>query len=488
MYLKLFCYFVLFYVNVCFAIHNNINKSLVRINTTSNAYNYKSPWLAPQQFEKVGTGFILENNKILTNAHIISDSVYIEVRRADDVTPYQAEVELVDHDCDLAILSIQNEKFMQGSIPLSRGNSLDVGEKVNVYGFPIGGDEVSLTQGIVSRIEVKEYSHSGQLLLLAQIDAPINHGNSGGPVIGKYDKVVGVATQGYTFGQNIGYMIPIQVLEHFLVDMKTKPYKGFPALGVRVQIMENPSIREKYNMESRHSGVLISKLSRSLKKNPILKQNDIILSIDRINISNNGTVVLKDNQRVRADYLISRTFVGDVLDFKVLRDSKEVNLKVKLEGKNDLDNLVQDVQYGKSPTYYIFSGLVLQPLSANYLQSFGVDKWAVRAPPLLTYYYRQGEVDDKRKEIVVLSKVLPDVVNLGYQYIRDSVVISVNNVEISDLKHFIQVVEKGIKKKYLEIKLFDSSTIIIDYNLAKQRNKNILKRYNIRNDRSKDLA
>ncbi|NQY42800.1 MAG: trypsin-like peptidase domain-containing protein [Legionellales bacterium] len=484
--INLFLFSICFFASLCFANKENINKSLVRINTTSNAYNYRSPWLSPQQFEKTGTGFIISNNVILTNAHIVSDAVYIEVRRADDITPYQADVKLVDHDCDLALLSINDNKFMEGSLPLHIGDSLDIGETVNVYGFPVGGDEVSLTQGVVSRIEVQEYAHSGQQLLLSQIDAAINPGNSGGPVIGKNGKVIGVATQGYTFGQNIGYMVPIQVLKHFLQGAKEKPYKGFPAIGIRVQIMENPSIREKFKMGANHSGILISKLNRGLKKQSVLKEEDIILSINKSNISNNGTILLKENQRVRADYLISRAFVGDILDFKVLRKGGEVDLKVKLEDKNNLDNIVKDIQYGKSPTYYIFSGFIFQPLSANYIQSFGPDKWAISAPPLLTYYYKQGEISEHRKEIVVLTRVLPDISNLGYQYIRDAVVVSVNGVEISDLQHLIQVVETS-KNKYLEIKLFDSSIVVIDYAFSKKRNQSILKRYNVKEDRSMDF-
>jgi S1-C subfamily serine protease len=479
-------YLLLFFMQYSFAFDSEINKSLIRVNTTSNAFNYKSPWLAPQQYEKSGTGFILEGNKILTNAHIISDSVYIEVRRADDITPYQAEVALVDHDCDLAILKIQDKKFMEGALPLFLTNEVDVGDSVNVYGFPIGGDEVSLTQGVISRIEIHEYAHSGKHLLLAQIDAAINPGNSGGPVLTKKGKVVGVATQGYTFGQNIGYMIPIQVLKHFIDDANSKSYKGFPALDVRVQIMESPALREKYDMDFKHSGILINKLSYSLKQSSMLKENDIIISINDIDISNNGTILLKNNLRVRADYLISKSFIGDNLKLKVIRGGKQHNLKVKLDRKTDENSLVKGIQYESKPTYYIFSGLVLQPLSANYLYSFGADKWPLHAPALLTYYYRQGEISEKRKEIVVLNRVLPDIANLGYQYIRDAVIESINGTEVSDLKHAIKIIESN-KNKYLEIILFDKSKIVLDHNLAVQRNNSILMRYNILKDRSDDM-
>ena len=120
-------YFIVLLASIVFSsvvYANQYTHSIVRINTTSHAHNYKSPWSSPQQYDMVGTGFIISGNRIITNAHVVADNVYIEVRRTDDVTPYQSEVVLIDHDCDLAILKVSDKKFFKKSIPL------EIGEKI----------------------------------------------------------------------------------------------------------------------------------------------------------------------------------------------------------------------------------------------------------------------------------------------------------------------------------------------------------------------
>ncbi len=465
---------------------NNYTHSIVRIYTTSNAYNYKSPWASPQQYEQTGTGFIISGNRIITNAHVISDSVYIEVRRTDDVTPYQSEVLMVDHDCDLAILKVHNKKFFAKAVPLQFGSKFGVGERVSVHGFPIGGDEISLTEGVVSRIEMQEYLHSGQHLLLAQIDAAINPGNSGGPVISD-GKVVGVATQGYSFGQNIGYMIPLQVLKHFLQDANASKYKGFPNIGISVQTMENETLRELYKLNNNQAGILVNKISREFDKIASLKTDDVILSIDGVNISNNGTVLLENNLRVRADYLISRAYIGDKLKLDIMRNGQKQTINVPLKFGSNLHRLVHSIKYEVSPTYYLHGGLVFQPLTVNYLQSFGGrEKWGFSAPPQLTHYFMVDEEKEKRLEIVVLNKVLPDQANLGYQYVRDQVITKVNGKAVLSMRDLINKIESN-KGKYLIFETEDNSKIVLDAKQVIAREQAIMKRFNIVAARSKDL-
>jgi S1-C subfamily serine protease len=113
-------------------------------------------------------------------------------------------------------------------------------------GYPIGGESLSVTAGVVSRIELQEYAQGGETLLAIQIDAAINSGNSGGPVINEDDQLVGVAFQSLATldSENIGYVIPVDILRHFLQDIERHGgYTGFCSLGVKFQPMESPSLR-----------------------------------------------------------------------------------------------------------------------------------------------------------------------------------------------------------------------------------------------------
>ena len=131
-------------------------------------------------------------------------------------------------------------------------------QEVMVYGFPTGGDALSITKGIFSRIVYEEYSHSSLSFIAGQIDAAINAGNSGGPVIVD-NKIVGIVMQALKSDdtENIGYMIPTPVIEHFLKDIEDGSYNNFPVLGLDTQKMESPSMKRKYGIGDKQTGVLV---------------------------------------------------------------------------------------------------------------------------------------------------------------------------------------------------------------------------------------
>ena len=162
----------------------------------------------------------------MTNAHVVADHTFIQVRKESSPEKYVARVESIGHDCDLAVLAVDDPNFFKDITPLEFGDLPQLQDSVVVIGFPLGGDKISITEGVVSRVEIVPYVRSAKKLLAVQIDAAINPGNSGGPVI-RQGKIVGIAMQAITSSQNIGYMIPMPVITHFLDDLKDKEYAGF---------------------------------------------------------------------------------------------------------------------------------------------------------------------------------------------------------------------------------------------------------------------
>ena len=196
----------------------DVRKSVVRITTTSQDPDYKVPWNPGNIDRGIGAGFIIGGPRIITNAHVISNARFITVERENDPKKYPAHVKFVGHDCDLAVLEVRDPDFYKGLKPLDIGGIPQLESSVSVYGYPIGGERLSVTRGVVSRVDFQVYSHSAvDSHLACQIDAAINPGNSGGPVL-QEGKVVGVAFQGYSgdVAQNVGYMIATPVLQHFL--------------------------------------------------------------------------------------------------------------------------------------------------------------------------------------------------------------------------------------------------------------------------------
>src|SRR5438094_3524194 len=175
-----------------------VQKSLVRITATSVEPDYKAPWNAGGLERGVGAGFVLDGNRIMTNAHVVSNSRYLTVEREGDPNKYRARVLFVAHDCDLALVTVDAPNFFKNMVPLKFGGIPELESTVSAYGYPIGGERMSVTTGIVSRIDFQLYTHSAiDQHLAIQISAQINPGNSGGPVM-QNAKVVGVAFQGYS--------------------------------------------------------------------------------------------------------------------------------------------------------------------------------------------------------------------------------------------------------------------------------------------------
>ena len=459
----------------------SIAKSIVKIFTTANIYNYVTPWLPPSQEKFTGSGFVIDGKRIMTNAHVIANHAFVEVRNAISGTRFSVTVDSVGHDCDLAILRPKDDKFFAEAVALELGDMPRIQDRVKVFGFPIGGDEISITAGIVSRIETQEYAHSGVCLPSCQIDAAINPGNSGGPVLSG-NKVVGVAHQGYDSGQNLGYMIPINVIQHFMQDIKSGTYKGFPGVGFQGQIMENPDIRKKFKMHDKQSGILMTKINVPSAVEKLLKTDDVLLAVNGVKIANDGTVRLDNDLRLGVGYLFSRSFIGDTLNLDILRDGSNISLKIVLRDKIGFDMLVTRRQYDIAPDYYIYGGLVFQPLTQNYLESYG-ENWTEEVPKSFVYHYTYGMIKNNRRELVIINTVLSDEVNIGYQEVQDVIVKQINGKVIGCTKDVIMAIEQH-DGEYTEIVSENDQKIILDHRKALSGAKRILDKYQITKDRS----
>ena len=149
-----------------------ISKSLIRIEATSQEPNYKTPWSPGDVSSGVGAGFVVDGKRIMTNAHVVSNARFLSVSKEGDPNPYLAKVLHIAHDCDLALLSVEDPAFFKGTSPLEFGGIPEIESVVSAYGYPLGGTRLSVTRGIVSRIDFQPYSHSGMDSHLAiQIDA-----------------------------------------------------------------------------------------------------------------------------------------------------------------------------------------------------------------------------------------------------------------------------------------------------------------------------
>ena len=144
---------ILFFCTSSLSAQEHIKNSIVKVYAVTSNYNYDNPWQMSGQSNSTGSGSIISGNRILTNAHVVSNHTFIQVKKAGEPDRYTARLESISHDSDLAILKVDNPDFFKGSKPIDIGELPYVRDRVVVYGFPTGGDELSITEGVVSRIE-----------------------------------------------------------------------------------------------------------------------------------------------------------------------------------------------------------------------------------------------------------------------------------------------------------------------------------------------
>ncbi len=269
-----------------------VQKSLVRITATAVDPDYKAPWNAGGLQRGVGAGFVISGNRIMTNAHVVANSRYITVERDGDPNKYPAQVQFIANDCDLALITVPAKDFFKNMVPLKLGGIPALESTVSAYGYPIGGERMSVTTGIVSRVDFQLYTHSSVDQHLAiQISAQINPGNSGGPVM-QDGKVVGVAFQGYSgdVAQGVAYMIPTPVINRFLKDIRNGQYDEYPDLAITYAKLQNPAQRKFLGLKDDDRGVLVGSVVASGPSDGVLKSGDVLLSIDGHPIASDANV------------------------------------------------------------------------------------------------------------------------------------------------------------------------------------------------------
>jgi S1-C subfamily serine protease len=408
-------------------------KSVVQIITAYQEPNWTAPWIFNEPHFASGTGFLIDGNRILTNAHVVAWTKQLLVRKYHDPQRYFATVEFVAHDVDLAILKVDDPRFYQGMKPLQFGELPEVRSQVVTYGFPAGGQQISYTRGVVSRIEVESYAHPGNRAFLAvQTDAAINPGNSGGPVI-QDDKVVGVAFEGLVGLQNTGFFIPTTMVRHFLTDIADGTYDGVPESGLEMVSLQNPAFRQMLKLpEDSKRGVRVDRVMDIPATQKLMKVDDVLMKIGDYDVDDDSTITYHGNT-VGASVAFDLAQNNSNIPLEVWRDGAltHVDLPVKVYH----DDYAQGNQYDTLPPYYIYGGLVFTPLSLDYLKGIGTATTQSGGRELIyeLIYRHLEDPEHWRPQPVVLSSILDNEVNANLTTREQALVDKINGQRIDSL-------------------------------------------------------
>lgn len=459
-------------------------KSVILIRCAKQDFDYVTPWKAKAMQQIIGSGFIIEGKRILTNAHNVSNYKYIELKKENIAKRYLGRVEFTAHDCDLALIKVIDESFFEGTVPLELADIPKVNTTVSTHGFPVGGTQISVTEGVVSRIETDTYTHTGaDAHLVIQTDAAINPGNSGGPVM-QNGKVVGVAFQGLRSAENIGYMIPTTVIKHFLADIEDGKYDGFGTLGVSLYPgLHSASYKDYLKVPGDEDGIVVISTMMHSSVESLLKAGDVITKIDDYNVDNDGKVQIY-GLTLNMSEVIETKQIGETAELTFYRDGKLMNETATIALNRPIFEYAR--QYDRPAQYVCFAGLTFVPATRNFLETWGRE-WITSIPYYLRYLFNnsmQLNTDRLREEYVVLAEIMPDEINSYAGDFENQPIESINGITIRSLDDVYSSFKKPTDNHHVLKFMGNNRPLVIDAEKAKIRSPLILEKYQIPDEAS----
>lgn len=397
-----------------------------------NEPNWQQPWQRKSQNNSSASAFVVRNpasgeRALITNTHAVEYASMVKVRARGADERYVATVDAIAPDADLALLSVHDSAFWDETLqPVELAGLPQLQSRILAVGFPIGGESLAITSGVVSRLDVVSYAHGGQQLLALQVDSAINAGASGAPAFDEGGKCRGVAFQSLKGDsvENVGYVIPSSVVQHFLEDVcfRKRSYAYYPVLGAQLQTMESPHLRTSKGMQQGQKGVLVQRIEPTLPVYQYLCKGDVLMSFNGTQIANDASIQFRNGERVHFSVLVSSMFDGDSADVEILRDGARKNLRVPLCRPK---RLVPAHLNDQSPQYFVIASLVFTNLSAPYLRAVYGKDFELEGSVRLIDKLLHGMKHHEDEEVVVLSQVLGSNIALGYEGTKQTFLVSI---------------------------------------------------------------
>jgi S1-C subfamily serine protease len=428
----------------------DLRDSVVKILVTQRGPDVQRPWQKSAPQDMSGSGVVIDGKRIITNAHVVRYSTQVRVQPNQSSDKLPAKVKAIAVGIDLAVLELDDPSFFDSHPPAQLADALPkVGARVATYGFPMGGEALSMTEGSISRIEYAGYN-DGVGGLRIQIDAAINPGNSGGPA-GVDGKVVGLCFSGIRGADNIGYVIPVEEIRTFLADVEDGDYKGKAQFRGQLQTLENDALRAKLGIDKSVTGLMFTRAPPG-ESGQLLHEWDVLTKVGPHPIDNDGMVAGEDGLRLSWHYFVPKLAKDDKLPVTIRRGKETLELSVPVSSKSE--QLLQPLE-NRYPSYFIYGPLVFSPAYADYAPSI-LRNVLGQSNPVVSRLTDERKFPDEEL-VVVTSKTFPHRIAKGYDIGLFSVVGKVNGTPVKSLKHLVELL-RDLKDEYVVFEWADEGT------------------------------
>ena len=424
---------------------NNYKNKIIKVISQNIKVDFKEPYKLEEASSSIGTGFFIKDNYILTCSHCVDDSkdIYIEVP-THGKRKYKVELVGLCPRFDIALLKSSEYKSKE-YFQLGNSDKALTGSEVVALGFPLGQNDIKITRGIISG---RQYGN-------IQTDAPLNPGNSGGPLLYN-NKVIGLNKSIIIQSNNVGYTIPINKYNTIKAELYNKKELLIHRTSMDELFLYNNTDNNILALNGAKNGVYINAITNLAN---VLKEGDILVSMNKSKIDSYGyTPSKKLNDNVLFTELLDYIKLGDKIEVEYIRNKKTC----KQSFEYTYNNLAITTLYPRFETvdYEVLDGMVLTNLSVNYLQSLNDEEELDVS--LYTYYYKKNRLIPK----IIISYIYPNtpISNLDVLTVGD-VILKVNNINVSTIEELRKASVKYTfikKKRYILLETDTNKKMLIN--------------------------
>jgi hypothetical protein len=411
--------------------------SIVQLEVSRKQYDYYQPWAnRPRRTPK--TGIVVGDRQILTTADEMFDHTLIRLQKGGRGKWSIGEITWVDYHANLALVTTAEETFWSDLQPATLSGAMPADNALQILRWREGKLEnrkAEFTQFTVREGQLAPINH-----VQLEVGSEIQGVGWGEPIVAN-SHVVGIIT---TQDGRSCTALPASFVQSILDARKQGAYRGLGFFHFVWQPAENPASLASLKLEGEPRGVLVVHVPNRVDGgDSVLKPRDILLQIDGFDVDIQGDYNDPEYGHLMIESLSTRRkWAGDEVKINLWRDGKPMAVTYRLPKFEYTNSLVAEATYDQEPEYLIVGGLVFQPLTDSYLQSWGTD-WKRRSPFRL-YFYHSEEPTKDRPALVLLSQILPDAYSIGYQDQRYLVVNKVNGQRVTRLPEVRDALQKPV--------------------------------------------
>jgi len=418
----------------------DLERSVVKVKVTARGPDVLHPWTKDRPRETTASGVVIAGKYILTTGRSVSYSNQIEIQPNQSGDWLPATVAYLDWDRDLAVLTLDDASFFDAhpAIPLAHALP-SLKDPILVYGFPVGGTALSITKGIISRIEFGGGGFPNYSLRI-QIDAAINRGNAGGPALSD-GKMVGIAIGSLPNAENIGYVIPTEEIDLLLKELNGAPPS--PAAYYDFwQTVENPTLRKSLQLADADHGILLHPLGTNPAGYP-LHDGDVLEKVGHYSVDDQGMVHVGE-LRLDFRYAVRQEAKDDRIAMGIIRQGKHLAFDVPLTHRQ---MVVPGVE-GKYPPYFIYGPIVFTKATQAFCVA-AMDGMKLAA----SLEWDRSPITERRGDtmafpdeelVVVPCPFFPNSLVVGYRPPFPRTVATINGIRIKNLRHLVEVLRDAV--------------------------------------------